>query len=590
MNFVLSFQHPNRIEKMVFVRYNQPPLTMHDRAEYDMWLESINYLCDDLHWLMKQPHDRFWCQAIFDEGLHNALDSFLRHCPRSQDLMKALPEAGRSKHVELCRLVFMTFLRISTHKESKEHFLTPNVFGDILYENFLFDIPKLMDMCALFGKNNSQLLNKMLNNIFTQQPKYLDDLKETVSTLKQVFDNISLKCGVIMENQSLSPLKLESEKEKVTLFSVSEDELLDIFLYVSDTAITINRFLGVFPTVCPVFEEAHFCSTIAVLYEGIVPELSNVLKHREILDVSRKKLLKSLLIHTKKSLVSAFHLILNHCCFQPVLEKSTNEDCVTSSIERFLHIMTSILTERQFLAAYEGMFSFHDDVDLLIQASSHVDVSQFEYIRSAINQAFATFGHRKSPRGDTNTGGRTSPDGAADSNCTTGTASSVPISHRKDWGGARPKTKIKPNVHNSNSRSSSPTSTVKEDLNSNQGKVEKGASASLPRPSDIEIDSLISSIRDILPHLGEGFVELALEEFGWNSELVISAVLEGNIPPSLESSSLDMPRQERSVNQGDGQTDSHNLIDSRRNVFDNDEFDVFHNKTIDQSRIHKGKK
>lgn len=43
------------------------------------------------------------------------------------------------------------------------------------------------------------------------------------------------------------------------------------------------------------------------------------------------------------------------------------------------------------------------------------DPHQLEYIQSAINAAFATFGHRKSPRGDTNTGGRTSPDGAADS-------------------------------------------------------------------------------------------------------------------------------------------------------------------------------
>ena len=43
------------------------------------------------------------------------------------------------------------------------------------------------------------------------------------------------------------------------------------------------------------------------------------------------------------------------------------------------------------------------------------EASQFEYIQTAIDSAFATYGHRKSPRGDTNTGGRTSPDGAPDS-------------------------------------------------------------------------------------------------------------------------------------------------------------------------------
>ena len=54
-------------------------------------------------------------------------------------------------------------------------FITPDTFGEILYENFIFDIPKLMDICALFGGEenvkNSSLLSKMMENIFTKQPK-----------------------------------------------------------------------------------------------------------------------------------------------------------------------------------------------------------------------------------------------------------------------------------------------------------------------------------------------------------------------------------------------------------------------------------
>ena len=68
----------------------------------------------------------------------------------------------------------------------QENFISPTVFGDILYENFIFDIPKIMDLCALYGATNGPLLSKMIGNIFTQQPKYQNDLVEVVPTILQV--------------------------------------------------------------------------------------------------------------------------------------------------------------------------------------------------------------------------------------------------------------------------------------------------------------------------------------------------------------------------------------------------------------------
>ena len=36
--------------------------------------------------------------------------------------------------------------------------------------------------------------------------------------------------------------------------------------------------------------------------------------------------------------------------------------------------------------------------------------------------------------------------------------------------------------------------------------------------------------------------------------------------------------------------DEHNLLSSRKNVYDNDQFDVFRKRTVDMSNIHKGKR
>ncbi|KAG7220452.1 hypothetical protein INR49_018204 [Caranx melampygus] len=154
--------HPDRKEERCFVPY-KPPAEDGSPAEVEEFLEYARFILEDLEWLLALPHDKFWCQVVFDESLQRCLDSYLCHAPRGLDLAAlpsspAVAEMQRSIH----RMVFLTFLRMATHKESKDNFFTPDVFGEIIYENFLFDIPKILDLCVLFGKGNSHLLHKMI--------------------------------------------------------------------------------------------------------------------------------------------------------------------------------------------------------------------------------------------------------------------------------------------------------------------------------------------------------------------------------------------------------------------------------------------
>ena len=68
----------------------------------------------------------------------------------------------------------------------QEHFFTPETYGDIIYEHFLFDIPKLLDLCALYGGANKALLGKMVGNVFERQPKYQDDLQTCIQSILMV--------------------------------------------------------------------------------------------------------------------------------------------------------------------------------------------------------------------------------------------------------------------------------------------------------------------------------------------------------------------------------------------------------------------
>lgn len=63
-------------------------------------------------------------------------------------------------------MIFMICLRFVIYKEDKDCFIILVVFGEIIYENFIFDISKLFDICVFFGLSNEVLFSKMINNIF----------------------------------------------------------------------------------------------------------------------------------------------------------------------------------------------------------------------------------------------------------------------------------------------------------------------------------------------------------------------------------------------------------------------------------------
>ena len=126
---------------------------------------------------------------------------------------------------------------MATHKESKDCFFTPSAFADIIYNNFIFDVPKLLDLCSLYAQNNGALLSKMIGNIFTQQPKYFDDLRATLPTLIHIFISTAQTCGYSLSvggGGGASPQKLTNNTSRNNLLSMSCAEFKDIVLYELD--------------------------------------------------------------------------------------------------------------------------------------------------------------------------------------------------------------------------------------------------------------------------------------------------------------------------------------------------------------------
>ncbi|XP_019394837.1 PREDICTED: activating signal cointegrator 1 complex subunit 2 isoform X2 [Crocodylus porosus] len=533
--------HPKMKADLFFVLYKPPP-NIRNHALVEEFLERAKFIADDLDWLLALPHDKFWCQVIFDETLQKCLDSYLCYVPRKFDALLDFHPEVNDMQKRLHRCVFLTFLRMSTHKESKDHFITPSVFGEILYNNFLFDIPKILDLCVLFGKGNGPLLQKMIENIFAQQPSYYSDLNETVPTILQVFNNILQKCGLQCEGTSAEPQKLE-ERVKVTPADLPLQELKDIVLFLCDTCISLWAFLDVFPLACQTFQKHDFCYRLASFYELIIPELESAIRKRRCEDNSLLTDLWRRLSHSRKKVVEVFHILTNQICLQPILESSCEN--IQPFIEDFLQIFTSVLQERRFLRDYDELFPVADDVSLLQQASSTLDETRTAYILQAVESAWEGVNRRKT--------------------CVT-----------KD-----------PALPLASSGASAMTEDAAKDSELDdayrlEDEYAGAAAAPIAKVSGVELDSLISQVKDLLPDLGEGFILACLEGYDYNVEQVINNILEDKLMPSLDKLDQTMPRQVK--------PDPTPLVTSRCNVFQDDEFDVFSRDSIDLSRVQKGRR
>ncbi|XP_032165183.1 activating signal cointegrator 1 complex subunit 2 isoform X3 [Mustela erminea] len=536
--------HPEQKADRYFVLYKPPPKD-NIPALVEEYLERATFVANDLDWLLALPHDKFWCQVIFDETLQKCLDSYLRYVPRKFDEWVAPAPEVVDMQKRLHRSVFLTFLRMSTHKESKDHFISPSAFGEILYNNFLFDIPKILDLCVLFGKGNSPLLQKMIGNIFTQQPSYYNDLDETMPTILQVFSNILQHCGLQGDGASATPQKLE-ERGRLTPSDMPLLELKDIVLYLCDTCTTLWAFLDIFPLACQTFQKHDFCYRLASFYEIAIPELESSMKKRRLED---SKLLGDLwqrLSHSRKKLLEIFHILINQICLLPVLESSC--DNIQGFIEEFLQIFSSLLQEKRFLRDYDALFPVADDVSLLQQASAVLDETRTAYILQAVEGAWEGVDRRKATDAK-------DPPAAEDPNGVIALAEPI--------GGPSSR------LENSEEDELSPQC--------------MGAAAALGPPvGGVELDSLISQVKDLLPDLGEGFILACLEHYGYDPEQVINNFLEERLAPALSQLDRSLDRQVK--------PDPTPLLTSRHNVFQNDEFDVFSRDSVDLSRVHKGRR
>ena len=211
---------------------------------------------------------------VFDETLHRFVDSYLRLAPRRVDGTARILAANRITtplEQDLYRSVLRLLLRLAANEEpatgpsSTHGFINPATYADIIYENWLIDIPKLLDVAAVYGAANAPLVTRIHSAIFALQPKYLADLRDNLHSITHVvFPMIASRCSVLGLRTTAGPGGARD---------LTEPQVLDIQSYMADVCSTLATFIACSPSVGAVVVDTRLLIDVGRLYEGSVGAL-----------------------------------------------------------------------------------------------------------------------------------------------------------------------------------------------------------------------------------------------------------------------------------------------------------------------------
>ncbi|GFR14125.1 activating signal cointegrator 1 complex subunit 2, partial [Trichonephila clavata] len=561
LNIVLAL-HIGFMETRKYVYFKPPPNFAKDTgqssttAEEEEWLELAWFLEEDLHWVLKLPYHRFWSQIVYDESLHKCLESYLSQAPRYYDLdnlnlMKGIQNALKKIH----KLIFLIYLRMSTYKESKIHHITPVAFGNIVYENFIFDVPKMMDLCVLYGLHNLQIVSKMIQNIFVTQPAYFEDLNSTAQVVLEAFNNIEEKLSQNLQEMhgSSSVYQVNGANIKMEFSLLS---FYDVVNYITDVSATLHAFLEVFPEACQNFYQNGAALRIGTFYELSIPAIEREVLRRTKLKEDEKVLkdIKRKVSLSKTLLVRVFRSIINFCCIKNIFSNTANDNKRSSENvygERCLDIFMEITSCKNFLHDYNLLYPFEADLDLFNEVGLNLDHEKLTCIFSSIHDT-----------------GDDAPQAFVSSVAN----------------GARPKVrKTDDSVMPAQSLHA-----AAEILRGNKEKhVCNGTSNSKANElTDNEINSLIERVGEILHECDRRFIEKCLHYYDYDPDRVIDAYVTDNLPDHLKDADETLEKEFKLEKDGN----MHSILHDRKSIFDNDEFDVFRRDDINLENVHFGKK
>ena len=147
--------------------------------------DVLRYANKDCATMLRLPHHEFWSHVVHNRSFQRFKDTYLRHCRRyfdSEWSALAMGEAHRQPpppskvESDLARRVFFILLRMSQPRESPTAFMTEEEFGRLIYDEWLWDVPAMLDLAVVYGRANQELAGQIVSRLMSHQPGYEEDL------------------------------------------------------------------------------------------------------------------------------------------------------------------------------------------------------------------------------------------------------------------------------------------------------------------------------------------------------------------------------------------------------------------------------
>jgi len=335
--------HETWLEDKAFPRFVAPPPSNAPPGAEESWLELIHILYDDLYWLLQLPHHKFWSQIIKSKKPVLCLTSFLQEAPPVY-CDKIAPKSEKILN-KLGKLVFVIYLRLSTSKEDESNFITPRVFGDLLYDNFIFTVPSLLDICAIYGDTNRRQVETIIKDVTSIQPKFLLDFAMAEPHLINVIQNM----------ESL----IESDGKNIL-------GLKDVVVHAYDAILTMRMLVEILPVSCDAFSTCQFLSTITSFYTSCLPNLAS---QSEIQDI-----VNNLRIESVKLVRKILEYVLNKAV-------DTKE---YAAVELYLSLLSEVMSDGLFIVDYHGLYPVDIDLDIVAEVCPDIDTMKIDYLLEAL--------------------------------------------------------------------------------------------------------------------------------------------------------------------------------------------------------------
>ncbi len=192
-----------------------------------------------LLYIRSLPFDMFWC-AMMEPDVKEFLNTFplsfdpilLEYIGRKNynDLLRDLSETLTS----ILKSVLLIYHRMSSRIENKEetsYEMSLKKYGTVVYDGFLTDTAKMLDLAGIYGKSNPELLRILINNFFELEPRYLEDMNDSIEKIAVEFNAIVKETLGVFEH-----LKESADQQKQDALQ----HMLDLVQY-------IFSFASVFP-------------------------------------------------------------------------------------------------------------------------------------------------------------------------------------------------------------------------------------------------------------------------------------------------------------------------------------------------------